>query len=96
MRKDQELQGLQRHVSALRTEPKEVQDQWFALKKQLRRQAVTDKSGHTETILKSACDSGHLEAENTWQRERAAGRRCESSEQLGWQQALCKLMPDQE
>ena len=63
MRKDQEFKGLQRLVLALRTELNEVKDHWFPLQKQLRPQAVTDKSGHTETIPKSACDSGHLEAE---------------------------------
>ena len=51
MRKDQELHGLQRHDLALRTELKEAKDQWFALQKQLRLQAVTDKSGHTETLM---------------------------------------------
>ena len=65
MRKDQQLQGLQRHVLALRTEPNEVKDQWVALQKLLRLQAMTDKGGHTETIPKSACDSGHLEADNS-------------------------------
>ena len=60
MRKDQELQGLQRHVLVLRTELKEVNDKWFALQKKLRLQAVTDESGHTETIPMSACHSGHL------------------------------------
>ena len=64
-RKKQELKGLQRHDLALRTELKEVKDQWFALQKQLRLQAVTDKRGHTETIPKIACNSRHLDAENT-------------------------------
>ena len=78
-RKDQELQGLQRHVLALRSELKEETDQRCALQEQLHLQAVSEKNGHIKTVPKSACDSGHLEAENTWQRERAAPRRCESS-----------------
>ena len=72
-----------------------MEGQRLALQKQLRPQAVTDKSG-TETIPKSVCDSGHLEAEISCQRERAAERRCESSKQLEWQQALGKLIPGQE
>ena len=79
MQKDQELQGFQRRVLALRTELKEVKDQLFALQKKLHLQAVPDKSEHTETIPEGACDSGHLEAVSTWQRERTARRRCESS-----------------
>ena len=79
-RKKQELDGLQRHDLALRTELKETKEQWFALQKQLRLQAVTDKSGHTETLM--TVDTWRprtLDNENV---QRAVG--VESYKQLEW------------